>query len=274
MSQLPIQANVRMGEALAQVAYLPVCAQGAMKTAVFDIVSHHRLSMIKQAAKWPGGRRAQAMVASRLHRFSKDNDGDAGVTGQGFAAAVTGTKFGPDQFMREETGKEVSSSEFMAIPIGAGLAMTRSGIKGRRQEYRDLIASRQLKIIRSRGKLLVIRELKGRGKKDKGLRSQILAVLVKRRSEPGRLNFYSAFDRVQASDVAKLEAIIDLAATEAGRMKLEERVRTGEASQTAYRNAFREFLQDNPRKFAQARAAGKAAARAARGVISGGEGRA
>jgi len=263
-----------MGEALAQVAYLPAAVQAAMGTGVFDILSHWRLSVIKDARTWPGNRRAQAMVASRLHRFTKQNDGDAGLSGQGFAAAVTGAKFGPDQFKREETGQAVSSPEFMAIPIGAGLAMTRSGIKGRRDEFRDLVASRQLTVIRSKGKLLLVRQLKGRGKAQKGLRSQVLAVLTKRRTEPGRLKFYQTFERVQAQDVQKLEKIIDLAATEAGRAKLADRVRVTSTGQAAYTSAYREFLGNNPRRFSEARAVATAASRAARGVITGGEGRA
>lgn len=277
MTQAPVQIDVRMAEALAQVAYLPAAVQGSMKTALYDVVKHHRSSVIKGAKKWPGGRRAQAMVASRLHRYAKENENDAGVSGQSFGAAESGVKFGGEQLVREESGEAVNSREFMAVPVGVGREMVMSGIAGRRQQFRDLIASRELRIIKSKsGALFLVRALQaGRSKGEKvGIREQIIAMLTRKRVEPGRLGFYAAWDKVQSQDVHKLEDVIDLAATEAGRVKLAERSARSAAGRAAYTSAWREYLEANPRKFAQARAVANAAARAARGIIPGAEGRA
>lgn len=271
----PVVIDVRLADALAQVGYLPAAIQGAARAAAFDMLSHHRLSVIKNARTWPGGRRAQAMTASRLHRFSKDNEQNAGVTGQGFAAAVTGQTFGSDAFVREEAGQSITAGGYMALPVGAGAEMVKSNIAGRRQQFRDLVASRALSIIPVRGALLLVQKLAGRGKAQKGLRERVLAVLIKRRTEPGRLKFYPTWERIQSEDTPKLEKILSLATTEAGRVKLAERNRAGVAGRAAYTSTFREFLSTNPRRFAQARQVATAAAAAARNsVISGAGGRA
>lgn len=274
-SQPAVTAEVKMGAVLGMVATMPAAVQGAMRTGLFDVLSHHRLSVIKSAAGWPGKRRAQAMVASRLHRWTKENQGDAGLTGQAFAAAVKGQTFGRDAFKRFEDGASVSSADPFVVPIGAGRAMVDSNIKGRRQAFRDLLKSDRVHLVQgSGGRIFVVRTLKGRGRAQKGLRSELLGILSRRRTERPRLGYRSAFDRVVNEDLPKLARIVELGATVAGRQSLRRADTLKRAGQEAYSRTFREYLSANPRKFVEARKAASEARQAARGQISGSGGRA
>jgi hypothetical protein len=258
----PVKAEVKIGEVLGMVATMPAAVQGAMSIGLLDVLSHHRLSVIKAAGLWPGKRRAQAMIASR---------NDAGVSGQAFAAAQKGETFGGSAFTRFEEGAAVSSSDPFVVPIGAGRAMVESGIKGRRQQFRDLIGSDRVHLIRSAsGKVLVVRTLKGRGRRQKGLRSELLGVLSRRRFEPPRLKYRQTFDEVVAKDLPKLEKVVELGTTVAGRQRLRRADALRAVGQAAYTREFRNYLTSNPRKFVEARRAALEAKRLARGQVHSG----
>jgi hypothetical protein len=267
----PVKAEVKIGEVLGMVATMPAAVQGAMSIGLLDVLSHHRLSVIKAAGLWPGKRRAQAMIASRLHRYTRQDENDAGVSGQAFAAAQKGETFGGSAFKRFEEGAAVSSSDPFVVPIGAGRAMVESGIKGRRQQFRDLIGSDRVHLIRSAsGKVLVVRTLKGRGRRQKGLRSELLGVLSRRRFEPPRLKYRQTFDEVVAKDLPKLEKVVELGTTVAGRQRLRRADALRAVGQAAYTREFRNYLTSNPRKFVEARRAALEAKRLARGQVHSG----
>jgi hypothetical protein len=239
---------------------------------LYDLLSHHRLKVISKAGRtFPGKREAQKMVATRLFRYTRMQTGEhtvAGVVGEAFAAADTGMTFGGSVLRQLEAGGPISSGGFMLIPVGRGAELARSGIKGRRRQFADLIAGRRLELIVRPGKpALLVQHVAGRGTKERGRRDVIMAVLARRRTQRPLLEFYRSFDEVQSSDAPKFEKAMDLAATAAGQSTLLERIdrqRSGAAASIA---AYRAYIAANPGNNAEARRVAMAASKAARGQI-------
>lgn len=249
-----VELDARIGEVLAAAANLPPAVLGAFRERVYDLLSHHRSSVLKHH-RLPGGRRAQKWLATRLYRFTRapERPGHAAdVYGEGFAAAVSGETFGPDALRRVEFGGTVTSRALMAIPTGLGAA--------RRKQFARLLESGALSVTPTGA---LVRERAGRARDARGARSELWGVLRRSRRQAPALGYEAQFRSVQARHLPKFEADLGRAVTAAGRAALAERARDRGLRRGAYLAALRAYLDQNPRKYAEAR---RWAAAAARGV--------
>lgn len=250
-----VELDARIGEAVAAMGLLPAGVHGAFRERIYDLLSHHRDSVLKHHGL-PGGRRAQKWLATRLFRFTRAVGGESRIAelmGEGFGAAVSGETFGPGALRQVEFGGTMSG-EMMAIPAGRGRANPK--------EFRRLLALRG-----ARGGLDVapsgalVREAEGRRH---GLRSELWGVLRRTRRQPRQLGYYARFADVQSRHAERFEADLDRAMTAAGREALAERARDRGLQRGVYVGTLRKYLEQNPGKHAEARRVAAAAARAAR----------
>lgn len=260
MSRAGVEIDVRLGQVLATVALMPAAVQSAFRERLYDLLSHHRLSVLKHH-QLPSKRRAQQMLASRTYRYTRADaagalGGGLGVVGEGFLAAESGQTYGRDAFKRLEEGGEVSAREAMIIPVGAG----------RRLALRDRAAWERLlhgdvDLIRApSGRMLLVRQSIRKG----SIKETIYGVLSRRRRQPAQLGYYRQFDSVQGRHVAKLEADLDRAQTAAGQAAIVERAAEGRRLGEAYLAGLRRYLDANPGRLREARAAGVAARKLAK----------
>lgn len=260
MSRAALRIDARIGQALAQVALLPAAVQAAFRERLYDLLSHHRLHVLKHH-RLPSGRAAQRMLATRLWRYTRASARDAGVAGEAFVAAASGDTYGADAFRRLEFGGDVAAGAPMAVPIGAGRVLARRD----RAAWRRLLGSGVLEAIRTRaGRTLLIRETAGRARDAGGAKSLLYAVLTRRRRQPAQLGYFAGFEAVQARHVAKMEQDLERAASAAGQAALVEASRERAALDAAYLQGLRRYLAAHPNRLREARAAGLAARRAAR----------
>lgn len=256
--------DAKIGRVLAEVALLPSAVQGAFRTRVYDLLSHHRLSVMKHNAL-PGGRRAQQMLATRLWRYTRvstDPRAVAGVVGEGFAAADTGEDYGGSFLKQLEGGASIRAGAPMIVPVGAGREMlARGSAANAHRAWRELLRNGDTDLIRGpSGRLLLVGSKDTRG----GVKQIIYGVMTRRRRQRPVLGFYRQFDDVQARHVAKFERDLDRAATAAGQEALVERAGENKTISAAYVEALKRYLDANPGRHAGARRAAQAAARLAR----------
>lgn len=258
MSALQTQTR-GLGEVLATVSLLPSAVQASFRERLYDALSHHRLSVLKHH-QLPGGRRAQRMIASRTYRYTKPGEG-AAVMGEGFAAAETGSTFGPAALLQLERGGDIAAGEGMIVPVGAG----------RRLAQRDRAAWERLlrgdvDLVRApSGRMLLVRHTLGKHSDGTGgVKETIYGVMTRRRRQPAQLGFYRQWESVEARHVAKMDADLGRAVTAAGQAALVERAAESRVLGAAYVDGLRRYLAVNPGKLREARAAGALARKAAR----------
>lgn len=264
--------SLRLSQVLATVGFMPAALVGSLSERNFQLVDHHRRSVIKRYAG-PGGLRAKRAIATRLFRYgSKPNPNSIeDVVGESFAAATQEESlFEKRSLVRLEEGGSYQAKEAMIIPIGAGAREIRGGVIPTKQ-FADALKAHRFRIIntaRTRGLLVV--DYARRGKV--GERSVIMGKIIMGRTQRPLLNFYARFEDVKGKHLAAMEKDVELAMTAAGQAKLQTRLDDKAAERAAYKSALREVLNANPGAFAEAKKAARAAALAVRTGNKVGEG--
>lgn len=251
---------------VAQIGYLPPALTGALAYENYNLVDHHRRSVLKHH-KLPGGKAAQRFLASRLHRYGSKKDPTelADLVGESFAAAQTGKTFGRERFRKLEEGGERTTSRWFAVPIGALQLKSPGARSAAYRRFREQLSAHMLVVV---GKGLLIR----RDAHDQGAKTKVVKIigkLVRARREQPMLGFQEQFDRVLPGHMARYDKALDLAMTEAGRDRLARDLQTRARGAAAYRAVYDQFLNANAGKFSEARRVAKAAAKAARAAGGG-----
>lgn len=264
--------GINFGGVLGQLAHLPSALIGVIGELNYDLMSHHRLAILKHN-KLPSGRGAQAMIATRLHRYGRKRAEPQSldeVVGESFAAADKGETYGPTFFEDLEKGRDINAGKLMAIPIGA-LALTGGARAAAIKRFREQLANHEL-IVTPGGALINKRKLG-----PKALKQAIVGILSRNRTQRPLLGFFSEFERIWAAHLVKYEKAAEMAMTAAGQEALAGELQTKtiarEAASSAYIAAYRAAINANPNATGQARKVAKAAAKLARAEALG-EGRA
>lgn len=267
-----IETNI--GEVAATIGYMPAAVAGAMSEAMYNMMDHHKRSILKHH-RLPGGRSAQRFLASRLfirgRRTKEQPTRIEDVEGETFAAAERGETFGGSVFKQLESGARISASKFMAIPIEQG-RFRRGGLRTSAL-FQRLLERKAFRIVpaRKRHVRLLIHEVKaGKSRGElRGERSMVVGVLTMRRTQPAQMGFHSAFDSVANRHLSRLDEVTTKAMTAAGRASLDRRNQLGAGARAAARSAYREAL-DAGKDRAGARKASLDAAREFRKAARGG----
>lgn len=239
-----IQADIT--EAFLTLGYMPVAMQTAIRLRFYDLLSHHRLTVLKNH-KLPSGRTGQQWLASRMYRYTKTTGGKLfpiNVVGEGFAVDIEDWQ---GQVNLLERGGTRTSQRPMLIPIGAGDARG-PGLRPSKK-LQDAKANKSGAFITTpRGQTFLVQSIGGT-RAGIGAKTEILGVLSKRQTYRPMLGFQRAFDIVVPRHVEKFSADMDLAITESGREAL--MVRSGIASITnrARIDAMRKYLEQSPGDF-------------------------
>jgi hypothetical protein len=246
-----------IGEAVTTLGYVPAILPAAISERAFDALSHHRLGVIKDAARMPGGRQAQKFVASRLYRYSRRGGrlpvSFAEVHAEGFAAEPNPKAFSDEAIRNLEYGANIFARGAMAIGYG-GPAI-------------DAASWAMLKYIKPRGLLASVeggRRFVDRGNRELGKvgdRTELFSLRRRRRARP-LLGYERRWEVVAPKAVAKLEADLDKVMTIAGQRGLEARIGVADAKRKAYTGAYTGVLAGSPGSYTLARRAGREAAAA------------
>ena len=247
------------------VGVVPACLIGALAVRNWDLVDHHRSSVIKHGKfKGRGGRSpAKRMIASRLFRYSakvrnptKIND----LEGESFAAstgpASSGSDFAldADTFEAWEFGKTIRSDDPMAIPFVGNT-------QKQRDKFHRLLASGEVSVVNTakvRG--LLVHSVNADGSTRAKQRSVPIGFLRSQRRQPPILGFYDQFARILPAHQKKYDQALCQALTVAGRRRL----RASNAGRAAKDAELRRYLNAHPGKFVEARKAAKEAEKLAR----------
>lgn len=249
---------------LAVVQGLNPALAGAVDNLLYDMVSHHRLSVGKHN-KLPGKRSAQQWWFSRSFRHATNvakkgppAGGIGAISAGSFAAARSGQTFGDDRFQHLEFGERVTSPDWFVVPIGPWRA------RSKRKQLLEMLKGRTLQVTPS-GYLI---KGKGRGKRMTG--TELVGVLTRRRQEKPVLRFYPEWERVSPKHLAGLDKIA--AAAISGSEKEAQRVVLRSNVNRAASSAFtRAYFGARAQRMgpAQARQVARAAAAEARKVSRG-----
>lgn len=219
-----VRPIIDIGPVVATLGGIPPAVAGAISEAHFDLLDHHRRSVIKNVqAKFPGRRSAAKYIATRLFRYGRKRanlEFIEDAQGESFGVSRPDL-FGDDNLGNLEEGRQIDASGYMAVPIAAGLQQrawgaTKSGVFGKLQK------DGKLRVVYRKGRpaLLVADHEARRGRNAVGERTAVYAVLLKERHQRALLGFYPAFDTVVPRHAEKYDRVIELALTEAGRQKL------------------------------------------------------
>lgn len=268
-----LEVHLDMSQVLATCGVIPAALAGALAARNFDLLSHHRKSIIKNARTWPGGVRAQRAIASRLARYGskygKQAETISDVRGESFAATMSPKPGAPlvgDALSTLETGRTVNTNEAMIVPILAGRISGSSGTLKTKQ-FVDAIKNHTFQIIaKGRARGLVIVEYAARKVKGEqlGVRSVIIGKLTKRREQSPMLKFFESFERVLPKHLAQMGEDMESALTAAGLARLSRKRETQAAQHAAWKEAYAASLASLPGKYPEARKAGAAAAKLVR----------
>jgi hypothetical protein len=265
-------------ELLETVWSIPPCLAAVYGEINFDLLSHARLGILKDAkTNFPRGRPAQQMLAASLHRYGrvvdvptelKDARGEIFAAGGGFGALDDQHK----AIENLEYGATITSSTPMAVPIGFA---TQS--KANRVKFSELLRAGGFGIIARAGKnpLLVTHEGDGPElrRKDGGdgfqrARTVIWGYLTRKRVQKPLLTFRARVASSWEKKKPEYDRGAALAMTEAGRAKLTQRVENKEGQRDAFNQGFevakaRALAQGLPKRKARqvAMVAGRAAKR-------------
>ncbi|GMV26923.1 MAG: hypothetical protein AMXMBFR58_29540 [Phycisphaerae bacterium] len=237
-----LQLQVRIADAAATIATLPAATRAVFRAGLYEILSHHRTSVIKHSARtMPGGRSAQQMVASRLFRFTKETAG--GITGEGWAAAVSksgddakgGYANNPRFFPLIEEGGQHRTSGWMAVPVTdkKGVARQRFADK-----MRQLLKQDALKIVPRPGQVSLLVQVK------EDHTYQLWGVLARRTTIRPMLGFYDRWSSTLSKDLPHLERWLDRAMKGASVAGLEQAMRERAMGQQVYLAEFKKQLAE------------------------------
>lgn len=296
-----ISIEAKVAEAIAAVGFVPAALLGALQGWSADTVNHHKRKVLQLAAQsFDAKDRARRMIASRLFGYGSKKGVDTieEIEGQSFLASRSDVaQLTAEALEAFEKGASITTSEAMAIPIGSGPGSGRpfTGVFANVPIWRGKLGKGEKGIATSNrlaqfdfirgddGKTYIvdnrersIRRLSRNGQSGDvvGGRQQagkIVGILVKRRQQRRRLGFMQAWEAVWPKQEAKLDAVLDLALTEAGRAKLQGQTNARREGNDAGREAFTQFLSANPGKYAAARKVADAARKAVRARYSEGD---
>lgn len=252
----PASLETRLGETVAAIGLLPPALRGAMRSEVYDILSHHRTSVLKRVGQtWPGGAGARKMVAARTFHFTKFNEkGIAGLEGEAFTASIR--DFGDEAFEQFEHGETISAKGPMAIPGGA--ALTGKGkVRGGQGGFEAMLARRGFNIS-ERGALL---KKVGRGA---SARQELWGTLSHRRRQRPILGWHDRWNDVLSRRLPGLERVVDEAIKAPNQAALEARAQEARLAAATRQAVFRKYLDAHPGKVQEAREVARKAAAAMR----------
>ncbi|UYV13750.1 MAG: hypothetical protein NCW75_05560 [Phycisphaera sp.] len=227
-----------------------------------DVLSHHRLGVLKDAKKnFERGRGAQKFLAPRLKRFGRTTGSQlptniSQARGESFAVERDGVLEG-----LEEGGSQ-NSNEPMAIPIAPRF-------RRNPKKFREMLEANRFVVVGRRGLLIDPDDRK------QGERTEIAGVLTKRITRRPRLGFMRRWDQNRPKAEAKYESDLEKLTTEAGRGQLRSNIARGrvtraltpqiaKASLEAGEREYQRFFNANPNNVPGARAAKRQAQRAVR----------
>jgi len=286
-----ISIEAKVANAIAAIGLMPSALVGAMQGWSADTVNHHKRKVLQHVAQnFDAKDRARRMIASRLFGYGSKKGVDTleEIEGQSFLAARPEvqqlTAEALDAF---EKGASINASQVMAIPILAGLPF--SGVFRNVPIWRKKLAKGETGISLANalkdfdfvkgkdGKTYIVdareRTLARFKKREAGGEDTsrfkhdgriIVGILVRARQQRRRLGFMESWEAVWPKQEAKLDAVLDLALTEAGQAKLANQNESRRAANEEGREAFGQFLSANPGKFAAARAVAEKARKAVR----------
>lgn len=199
---LPLAIVDAMGPALA----------GAVDTWMYDLVSHHRMSVAKHTKLGSrisrGGHGGKYWFLSRSFRYANAvyDRGPMPISkmrAESFVASESGERFGEDRFRQVEYGGTFTSAEPMVVPIG----------KYRAGEYRkqlmQWLKEQSLQITKS-GFLI-----RGKWRRSKtrstNVATEVVGMLRKTRRERPVLGFHSQWESVFARKSADLDKVAQAA---------------------------------------------------------------
>lgn len=247
------EASALIGEVVATLGYFPAIMPLVVSERNYDLLTHHRSGVLKDARKsFPSGRKGQQFAAAKLKRYGRKNPQTIQeVRAEGVAQEDKPEDRGADALETLEFGRIVQTAKPMAIGYGGGKI--------------DSASRALLTYLQPRGVLLSFE--KGRGYVDRenkdlgrvGDRTEIYTLRRRRVARP-LLGYYKRWDVSVPKALVKYEADLEKVLTEAGRAALSERIVVADTRRRTYDKAYRQFLVGSPGAYAKARAAAKAAA--------------
>ena len=258
-------------EVMATVGFIPSGLIGALAERNYDLVDHHRRTVLK-THDMPAGLRATRWLATRLHRYGATTPSPTTLDelqGESFAAGQPEKGIlDPKRIASLEDGGDVHTREQMAIPFGAGV----QHIAGREgtptAAFTRALERREFDIIdtpRARG-LLILELNARRGKHAIGQRTAIMGVLRRSRHQRKMIGFYQSWGDILPRHLPRYDQAVDMSLTAAGQAALEHRTQTRHAGRVAWKQEFERFLGAHPGNFRGAKQAAISAARAARSL--------
>lgn len=261
--------QVRLGSVVNQIALLPATQREWFRWIIYDMLSHHRLSVLEHN-KMPGGRGAQQMLATRTWRIVKINQSQlVEIFGEGWAAADRKSDEGADYvenrrfFHLLEFGGQVSANALMAVPILHGRDIGR-------KEFRRALkgVGTELDIVPRKGKPpLLVEHMRGKSNRYRA-RDRIFAVLTRQTTYRPMLGYYARWEDIQNRRLPDLEKGLEQAMTTAGQAALENKDRQTNAQKSAEIAKFREMIAQGFRSRDARRAATLAGKQARRAFIA------
>ena len=256
---------------MATVGFIPSGLIGALAERNYDLVDHHRRTVLK-THEMPAGRRATRWLATRMHRYGALTQSPTSLDelqGESFAASQPDKGIiDPDRIESLEEGGDVRTREQMAIPIGAG----RQSVGGRESNataaFVRALERREFDIIdtpRARG-LLILELNARRGKNPLGQRTAIMGILRRHRHQRKMIGFYQAWDDIVPRHLPRYEKALEMALTAAGQAALEHRNEVKNAGRVAWKREFERYINANPGNFRGAKQAATSAARLAQSL--------
>lgn len=236
MSRAPstsiIEVQARIAEVATSLGGMPDVVSAALQEAMFDLVNHHRRGILRHH-QMPSKTRGRKMLAAQLHRYTKrgmDRSRPIEMTAESFGASST-----PKFLLNLEHGGRIQTDEWMAIPTEGGIGQL-GNERITHRNFRKFLASRTLRVVWARGRLLLIHDAKARTVKGTriGERSIVMGELRKSRTQRPLLGFEATWNRNLPKQLAKIDRILGMAVTEAGRIKLARGQEASRASTSAY----------------------------------------
>ncbi|MEM1183688.1 MAG: hypothetical protein AAGI53_01665 [Planctomycetota bacterium] len=251
--------SARVAEASATLGLVGGLGPTVIATRTGDLLSHHRSSVLRRVGRdFPGKRRAQRFMASRLQFYSRTRrpypNTYAEATGEAFAAGINDDSAagGPiDITLLERGGRRVSAGGPMAIPLLGFRNLHQSApALGRVRQFRDQLKRNRYDVTPSG---LLVADIAGT--RARGARSLVAGVLRRSTVHRPLLGFFAEFDRIEPRHAVKLERDLGKLVTVAGRAALQDRLVRHERVRALGAAAFAEHLKMNPGDHAGARKA-------------------
>lgn len=207
----------------AALGSVPPVVGAVLKMRLFDIVTHHRRSVLKHQT-FPGGRSGQKFLAATMKRYSR-SEAERGARSVGATAESFTHSRWPGFFGQVERGGTVRSARKMLVPF---MATLRPGAHGGVVATSRIAnpwdpawweANRERIFITKRG--VVVLHM-GRGTSGDPSRSRPVALLRRSRRQRPILGFFSRWDAVLPRAVAAIDADFERLLSDQGRAQVEK----------------------------------------------------